>query len=104
MQQACTTTGFLGFNQLAMLVDPQAAHDEYGWPEESVKLLSSDSAVTANLLDFAGQEEYYTTHSFFIDRDSVFVVMFNGEEWCRAHSADGTEASEDKVDEASILR
>lgn len=55
------------------------------WEDQGAKR-EERKHLTFSVWDFAGQEIYYTTHSFFLTDRSIFVVVFNlllGPENCR---------------------
>jgi len=54
--------------------------------DESDKKETTKKHLTFSVWDFAGQEIYYSTHSFFLTDRSIFVIVFNlllGAENCR---------------------
>ena len=42
--------------------------------------------MAVSLWDFAGQQEYYVTHTFFIDADSTFMVLYDSSKFASSES------------------
>lgn len=61
-------------------------HNIFYETEVDIDGVTEKKDITFNVWDFAGQEVYYTTHSFFLTDRSVFVIVFNlllGADNCR---------------------